>query len=373
MPSSIFSSRAGFWLAGLVSLFALLGPTELAIRRIEHAFGMNARFTYPANDAQKLDWALDYLRQHRRISTLIVGNSQCEYGVDPAGLEPGSYNLTFSGSSFTAGLKLLDILDLAPRQIVLCISPADLTRDMAARGDQIVAAAQAKRGVANGSSLRDRVTGWRQRLDNAVGAGFATLFRSSDIHYRRLLVDFVRLVTRRDAWPDSPEEWGRFWTSGRARGPSQADARYYTARFDRGFLGLVMTQPWNEADFDQAAYLPVVENYRATVFPDYHANASRYWEEAEALVSKLSRSGTRIVLLRMPVAKDFAAIEDQATGFSTRLSEFAAKLDLTLIDGAALAPDVAGNVASYRDAAHLHQQSAQAFTKKLAEALAQRR
>lgn len=373
MPSSIFSSRAGFWLASLIGLVVLLGPAEFVVRAVERSFGTNARFTYPANDAQKLDWTLDYLREGRAISTLVVGNSQCEYGVDPARLEPGSYNLTFSGSSFIAGLKLVSTLDLAPRQVVLCISPADLTRDMVARGDQIVAAAQAKSGIAGGSSLRDIVTGWRQRLENTVGAGFTTIFRSGDIHYRRMLIDFVRLITRRDAWPGSLEDWGRFWTSGQARRPYQADARYYTTRFDRGFLGLVMTRPWNSAEFDQGAYLPVVDNYRATVFPDYIANGNRYWDEAEALVAKLSRSGIRVVLLRMPVAKDFAAIEDGATGFSRRLSEFAAKLNLRLIDGAALAPDIGGDVSSYRDAAHLHQQSAQVFTSRLAEALAQRR
>lgn len=373
MPSSIFSSKAGFWLAGLLGLAALLGPAEFMIRTIERSFGEKARFTYPANDAQKLDWALDYLAQRQPISTLIVGNSQCEYGVDPAGLEPGSYNLTFSGSSFIAGLKLVRTLDLAPKQIVICISPADLTRDMVARGDQIVATAQAKRGLVGGSSFRDKVTNWRQRLENEVGTGFATVFRCGDTHYRRLLSDFGHLLTRRDAWPDTPEAWGRFWTSGQSRQPQQVDARYYTARFDRGFLGLVMVRPWNGTDFDSGAYLPVVNNYRATVFPDYDQNGNRYWEEAEALVTDLSRSGIRIVLLRMPVAKDFAAIEDEATGFSKHLAAFAAKLVLRSLDGAALAPDMARDVSSYRDAAHLHQQSAQIFTSRLAKVLVQGR
>ena len=151
MPLSTFNSRLARYspwqtllLAGL-SFAALVVPVELAIRAVEARYGPAPRFGAPGSDATKLAWFLEIVAQGPSIKTLIVGNSQCEYGIKPSTLAEASdqpldqiYSLTFSGTSALTGLEIARRLGLSPARIIVCLSPADLSTPMVERGETLL-------------------------------------------------------------------------------------------------------------------------------------------------------------------------------------------------------------------------------------------
>ena len=376
MRSSISSSDRRVWrpitlvaLAAIVFCMAI-APIEIAVRRVEAQFGRNAKFGYPGTDAAKLDWFLDITKQGVRPSTLIVGNSQAEYGVHPGDLaaslgrdESDIYNLAFSGTSALTGLAIIGRLGWSPKLVVVALSAADLSRPMTERGDKLLQ----QRGAQLGTGVA--ATSLREQVGSLVAHSVRQIIRASDPRYRRSLSDFQRLLLAGTGALVSITDVGRFLTSGRLGREDLAGGRYHIAYFRRGFLGLEMLKPWTADDFERVAVRPSEEYYRAHIFPSYRTEAPRLWHDLATQLARLRQSGTRVVLVRLPAYQPFLEIEDQETGFGAALETFAMaerveyiKLD-RLPDGFLRAPS------TFRDAAHLHADSATIYTRWLGEHL----
>ena len=376
MPLSTFNSRLARYspwqtllLAGL-SFAALVVPVELAIRAVEARYGPAARFGAPGSDATKLAWFLEIVAQGPSIKTLIVGNSQCEYGIKPSTLAEASnepldqiYSLTFSGTSALTGLEIARRLGLSPARIIVCLSPADLSTPMVERGETLL------------NELEK--TARRSALGSTAGLGsilasldttkiVSRMLRASDPRYRRSLREYISLAgNAKDAFT-SLDEMGRFLTTGRTGKQVLANGRYYIAYFQRGYLGLLMLRAWTPDEFDSLALKPSAAYYAQAIYPSYRHNGERLWKEAGSRLVAMKNAGADIVLVRMPVWRPFLEVEDVQTSFHTDLRDFARRMQLPVFEPEKFPPQLSDDLASLRDPVHLHDGSAQIFTQALA-------
>jgi hypothetical protein len=372
MPSSISNSEQRIGRAAAVAAMALaawlaaVAPMEIAIRAVEATFGRDARFGYPGSDATKLDWFLEIERQEAPPEVLIVGDSQAEYGIHPGVLakalgkpETAVYNLSFSGTSALTGLEIIRRRGLAPKLVIICISPADFSEPMIARGDKLLA------GLSGGEPVTEGLETWRARFDNALRGAFASILRSADPRYHRSLSDYLNLalMPRNLA---SLSDIGRFITSGRVGREVLAEGRYYIAYFQRGFLGLEMLVPWTIADFERLAVAPSEAYYRQQIFPSYNRDARLRWEDLAGRLGRLKEQGARVVLLRMPAYQPFLELEERETRFGSALDDFATSHSFGVITPAGLPTGFTSDPGMFRDLAHLHAGSAVPFTLWLA-------
>lgn len=364
-----------WWCAGLflVPVIALLVPYEITIRAVEARYGREAVFGYAGTDQRKLEWFLETVRRRGGgHDTLIVGNSQCEYGLNPSVLkeqmpELGDiYDLSFSGSSFLAGLEIVERLRLRPKTAIVCVSAADFSRPMVDRGSKI---AQAVPDELDRATAEPALQSWRARLDGALAQGFSQILRSADPRYHRSLADFARLIRTPAIVAESLEEAGRFLTTGHTGKELLGGGRYYIAYTDSGFMGLVMRRAWELEEFRRLGLEPSERYYKQETFPSYRADSGAYFAAARDRLSRLRQGGTRIVLVRMPVYRAFQELEDRETGFDAQIAGFARDLGLPLIVPEQIAGDLTGDVRNFRDAAHLHEQSSFIVSTRLAAAI----
>jgi len=358
----------------------VLAPYEASIRVVEAHFGRSAQFGYPGTNTRKLEWFLTALEQRERFDTLIVGNSMCEYSINPIELKrarpdigPEVYNAAFSASSMIGGLRVLNALELAPERVVICASTGDFS---AYQNDyaQLLVEALAERmpgpeRVFADICLED-LRECRARIERALAATFAEVVRSADPNYRRKLGDFLNLVAYPERIPRTLDELGRFLATGRTAREALADGRYHIGYSADGFLGLEMLKPWESDEvFAQLALDPLVAFYRQTIFPDYLANKERFFGEAAAEIAKLQRRGVQIVIVQLPEYATFAAGEEEATGFRAELQNFAAKAGVKLILSDQFAAGFMADKQNFRDAVHVHEASSVYVTARLAELL----
>jgi hypothetical protein len=367
---SSFDRRAAMRI-GLITLVAFLlgiAPMEIAVRAVERSYGTMARFGYPGTDAAKLAWFLDIARQSKPARVLTLGNSQAEYGLHPGVLaealgidEAEVYNLSFSGTSALSGLELVERHRLTPELIVICVSPADLSRPMIERGEKLLAASL------DGAGDHHERLSWRPALEAWLARSYAGIVRSADPRYRRSLADYLALVKSPAGSLASLTDVGRFVTTGRVAREPLADGRYHIRSFERGFLGLDMLKPWSKDDFERLAVAPSEVYYQEHIFPSYLIDGPQYWGRLADKIAGLKRANTRVVLLRMPVYQPFFEVEERATRFAATLETFAHAHEVQLISQRDLPPDFATTPTPFRDAAHLHAASALSFSRWVGE------
>lgn len=373
-------------LLAVAALLLVLAPVETAVRLVEARHGERARFGHPGSDAGKLAWFLELMAESGPATVLVLGNSQAEYGIDPAVLatalgigERDVYNLSFSGTSVLAGLEIVRRYKLAPRLVIACVSPADLSRPMIERGEQLLAArveggagaVGAAASTASASGLS--VAALRQDVDGRIAGGLHRVLRASDPRYRRSPADWWRLA-RAPGAVTGTADIGRFLTTGRLGRETHADGRYHIPYLRRGFIGLEMLRPWaDRAEFERLAVAPSQAYYRAEIFPSYGRERTASWAALGGHVRALAEAGTRVVIVRMPAWRDFLALEDRETGFAADLAAFAAAhgTSVVLPDAPALA-EFLDRPAHFRDAVHLHAASAGPWTRWLAERIGSR-
>jgi hypothetical protein len=383
MHSSIFNSKSlAFVLALLLPIVGLVVPNEIAIRAVEAQFGRDARFGYPTSDIEKLDWFLQDLQASGTPDTLIVGNSQCLYGLIPdafrylhGGTAERVYNLSFSGTSFIDGLEIARGLNLAAKTVIACVSAADFTADMVSRGDGIItkAASQAPKAEPESDGVVAATHRRRQWLEDRIALSVAEICRSTERKYRRSAADYVHLADGETRFPRNLEELGRFLTTGHSDFDALENGRYVISLYHEGFLALRMLQPWiDEQKFRQLAVDPIVKSYEQSVFPDYRRNSAPLFARAMADIKDIEARGSEVILVRLPEFVSLGEAEERETSFSRDIAHLANELKVRFIEADFVGIDFNRSPLNFRDAAHLHAVSANAVSIVLATRLAGR-
>lgn len=365
-------------LFGLV-LAALIIPQELAVRASERLYGVDrVAFRPPLSDNQKLDLFLEALRTGRHFALYCVGSSVCEYGLHPDVLaealpdkRDGVYNLGFSGSSFIAGLELLELLDIHPQVLLVSISPFELTRTGTERGDKIVAHAAEQARALGLTAKTDAVSrDPRTMLEQWTRDRVYTVLHCATPARRRTLPQWLSLLR---AWRNNTYRAGDLlrFLNNEAFSTDEttwASMRYYVEFCSNGYLGLKLRWKVSPDEFERTLSAPLIKEIETTTAERYRLDSPACLEKTERLLARFRDKGTRVVLVRLPEYARLLDAED-ALGFARDLEALARRLGATLVTPDLVGREFCTNTDHFRDAEHLHHDSSIPYSRTLAERL----
>ena len=364
------------WILCLLLTGLLIVPMEFGIRRMERRYGRNIRFVRPMSNEDKLDWFLEDLKTDNVYDFLIIGSSACMYGVRPdifsaeLGNKHTGYNVSFSGASFFAGLQTIHHLRLAPKLLVVCVSPFNFTR-LAIERDRHTLAHLDKWTCE--MVHRDHLSAAGTAMPTLIELawrGTSSFLRVSSARYRAGLLNLASSAIGDGSFLSSLNRFSRRITASGDTKELFEDGRYYISYVSSGFVGLVMEKPWNSRDFEMLSLEPLEENYQTAVFPDYRANSSELFAKAAILLQRLQSKGTKVIFVRLPQFARFRTLEDRETDFNETMMAFAERQRSEYLDTQFLCQEFVSEETNFRDPVHLHDGSAGKVSKWIASKIA---
>ena len=350
-------------IAAFAITFAFLFiPYELAVRRSERIHGVARAYFSPATSAlPKIDQMSTVARRSGQLDVLVVGTSVAEYGVDPRllqqTLEPGStrpvFNAALGGVSSIVGLDLAETFRLRSKWTIVSVSPMDFTDTAQSRGRRFVShATELTSGRMQTSS------DIREIVEQRTGAIVRSVAHSTSPLRRRTLPDWLRLFRRRQQ------------TDLFAFLNSEAVAEPQCATCWDGYVG---SSAANEADlqfFAAGASGVAPGALDAGIAPrEFVAEHPAHVEALAQRIERMRRSGSRVVLVRIPTSAGFRAVEDESTvAFDTTMQGLADRTG-TAYFGDLVPAGFLVDSRNFVDTHHLSYRGSHVFTRRLGEAL----
>ena len=317
----------------VVSFLAVLVGAEVAARAWLPKIPPDAHTWPRAEIGQKLEQIDAYEERGEVIDVLFVGSSQMAASTNPqlftdqTGMS--SYNAAFAGPSMkTVGRWLLDIVEpkLSPDVVVVGIASRD-SNDRSRKNNNVHEAFVNSPGYRQETaSLASQFEGWLEDL-------------SVFMRYRRLMREPSTFLDRTD------DELGE-----------------QKVRMQIGERGLRLESP-----VDYRFRLKSQQSLGRGTLGNFRAGGREYRAMIE-MHDVLEERGVEMVLVNMPLTKDYLGahddVDEEMTSYRDFLADIVAATDLAFVD----AEKAFETPKAFRDLLHLDVEGRDAFTEALAQA-----